>query len=116
MRPARSRIPGVGRVEVLASDTREIEVVADPGRLLAAGLTVTDVAAALRRRARSGRWDDAHGGDQHLVCERPVGSIAEIARTPLTGGGAQLTVGDVATVCAPDRTSSWRRTGGMRQP
>ena len=38
IRPALARVPGVGRVEVSATDTREIEVVADPGRLLADGL------------------------------------------------------------------------------
>ena len=31
MRPALARVAGVGRVEVLASDTREIEVMLDPG-------------------------------------------------------------------------------------
>ena len=37
MRPALSRVAGVGNVEVLSSDTREIEVIADPARLTAAG-------------------------------------------------------------------------------
>ncbi len=32
IRPALSRVPGVGHVGVLASDTREIEVILDPGR------------------------------------------------------------------------------------
>src|SRR5262249_3195413 len=40
IRPSLARVPGVGRIEVSASDTREIEVVTDPGRLLASGLTV----------------------------------------------------------------------------
>src|SRR6185503_2514583 len=40
MRPSLSRVPGVGNVEVLSSDTREIEVIADPARLTAAGLTI----------------------------------------------------------------------------
>jgi multidrug efflux pump subunit AcrB len=47
LRPAFSRVAGIGRVEVQASDTREIEVVADPARLLAAGLTLKDVGSAL---------------------------------------------------------------------
>jgi len=47
VRPALSRVPGVGQVAVLASDTREIEVVLDPSRMLAAKLTVDDVAAAV---------------------------------------------------------------------
>src|SRR5262245_56463190 len=38
IRPALSRVPGVGQVGVLASDTREIEVVLDPGKMLAARL------------------------------------------------------------------------------
>ena len=48
MRPAISRVAGVGNVAVLASDTREIEVIADPARLTAAGLKIGDVADALK--------------------------------------------------------------------
>ena len=48
MRPALARVPGAGTIEVLASDTREIEVVLDPMKLTAAGLTVSDVADALK--------------------------------------------------------------------
>ena len=33
MRPALARVPGAGAIEVLASDTREIEVVLDPLKL-----------------------------------------------------------------------------------
>src|SRR5437867_1381942 len=35
IRPAFSRVPGVGRIEVSGGDTREIEVALDPGRLAA---------------------------------------------------------------------------------
>src|SRR6188508_2138416 len=38
MRPRLARVAGAGQVSVSASDTREIEVVADPSKLLAAGL------------------------------------------------------------------------------
>ena len=48
MRPRLARVPGAGQVEVASSDTREIEVVTDPARLLAAGLTVHDVAETLK--------------------------------------------------------------------
>ena len=44
VKPDLARVPGAGRIEVLASDTREVEVVLDPARLTAASLTVTDVA------------------------------------------------------------------------
>lgn len=110
VRPALARVPGVGRVEVQATDTREIEVVADPGRLLAAGLSVGDVADALKNAnelAPVGRFSEA--GRQHLVLASGLwASAADIAATPVAvRKGAAITVGDVAQVFpgAPDRTS-----------
>jgi CzcA family heavy metal efflux pump len=110
IRPALARVPGVGRVEVAATDVREIEVVADPDRLLAAGLTVEDVAAALRaanRLAPVGRY--AAGGLEHLVLASGLwSSAAEIARTPVAvRNNATLRVSDVADVFpgSPDRTT-----------
>jgi CzcA family heavy metal efflux pump len=110
VRPALARVPGVGRVEVAATDTREIEVVADPDRLLAAGLTVEDVTAALRaanRLAPVGRY--AQGGVEHLVLASGLwGSAAEIAKTPVAvRNGTTVRVADVADVFpgATDRTA-----------
>jgi CzcA family heavy metal efflux pump len=110
IRPALARVPGVGRVEVAATDTREIEVVADPAKLLAAGLTVDDVATALKasnRLAPVGHY--AAAGLEHLVLASGLwGSAAEISRTTVAvRGGATIRVADVATVFpgAPDRTS-----------
>jgi len=109
-RPALARVPGVGRVEVQASDTREIEVVADPARLLAAGLTVGDVADALKNAnelAPVGRFTEA--GRQHLVLASGLwAGAADIAATPVAvRKGAAIKVGDVAAVFpgSPDRTS-----------
>ena len=48
IRPVISRVPGVGRVDVQASDVREIEVIADPARLAAQGMTYDDLATAIR--------------------------------------------------------------------
>src|SRR2546430_11686432 len=48
IKPLISRVPGVGRVEVQGSDIREIEVVTDPARLAATGLTYTDLADDIR--------------------------------------------------------------------
>jgi CzcA family heavy metal efflux pump len=110
MRPALSRVPGVGNVEVLASDTREIEVIADPARLTASGLTIGDVADALQA-ANSlqpvGRYNA--GGLHHLVLASGMWKgIQDIPVTPLVvKGGATIRVSDVATVQqgAPDRTT-----------
>ncbi len=110
MRPAFSRVAGVGRVEVQASDSREIEVVADPARLLAADLTLQDVGAALaaaNQLAPVGRYDA--GGRQYLVLASGAWHGAgDVAATPIAvRKGATLRVADVAQVFpgSPDRTS-----------
>jgi CzcA family heavy metal efflux pump len=110
LRPAVARVPGVGRVEVAASDTREIEVVADPDRLLAANLGVDDIVNALKasnRLAPVGRY--AAGGLEHLLLASALwGSAAEIGATPVAvRGSTTVRVVDVAQVFpgAPDRTS-----------
>ena len=47
IRPLLSRVPGVSRVDVSASDEREVSVIVDPNRLNAAKLTLDNVAQAL---------------------------------------------------------------------
>ena len=49
IKPLISRVPGVGRVDVQGSDVREIEVIADPARLAAHGLSYSDLADVIRR-------------------------------------------------------------------
>jgi len=109
MRPAFSRVAGVGQVEVLSSDTREIEVIADPARIAAAGLTVGDVAGALRSAnvlVPAGRFPS--GQQQHLVLASGLWtSLNDIAETPAAvKGGSTVRVRDLATVVpgTPDRT------------
>jgi CzcA family heavy metal efflux pump len=48
VKPLISRVPGVGRVDVMGSDVREIEVIADPARLTQQQLTFADLAAAIQ--------------------------------------------------------------------
>jgi multidrug efflux pump subunit AcrB len=110
MRPAFSRVAGIGRVEVQASDSRELEVVADPALLLAAGLTVQDLGTALaaaNQLAPVGRYTSA--GRQYLVLASGAWrGAADIAATPIAvRRGATLRVADVAEVFpgAPDRTA-----------
>jgi CzcA family heavy metal efflux pump len=117
IRPALSRVPGVGNVEVLSSDTREIEVVVDPGKLLAANLTVDDIAGALRdsnQLTPVARYPD--NGLQHLVMASGLwDSAADIGNTPIiVKDGATLRVSDVARVApgAPDRTKLVVGQGG----
>ncbi len=109
MRPALARVPGVGRVEILSSDTREIEVIADPGKLIAAGATIEDLAAALKGAniiEPAGKYDEK--GQQHLVlASGQWQSIADIGETPVViKNGSTVRVGDLARVTpgAPDRS------------
>jgi CzcA family heavy metal efflux pump len=48
LRPAFSRVPGVARVEVDATDTREISVIIDPQKALAHRLSLPEIADRLR--------------------------------------------------------------------
>ncbi len=110
IRPALARAPGVGRLEVSASDTREVEVVVDPARLAASGLSVGDVATALGSTnvlAPVGRY--ATSDRQYLaLATGQWQSLADIGATPIfLKGGSVVRVGDLGDVVmgAPDRTS-----------
>src|SRR5581483_1883682 len=48
LRPQISRIPGVGGIEVQASDTREVSVIVDPQKMLAHHLSLLDISERLK--------------------------------------------------------------------
>lgn len=110
IRPALSRVPGVGHVGVLSSDTKEVEVIVDPSKMLAAHLTVDDVAAALKASSilrPVGHYPE--NGLQRLVIASSLWtSLEDIGATPVVvKAGSTVHVSDLATVRmgAPDRTS-----------
>jgi CzcA family heavy metal efflux pump len=97
IRPVLSRVPGVGRVDVQASDVREIEVIADPVRLAEQGLSYDDVASAIRAStsvAAVGRV--AQDYKQYLVVTAQEATTAEDISQVVVGRG--LRVRDIATV------------------
>ena len=109
IKPELARVPGAGTIEVQASDTREIQVILDPARLTAAGLTVVDVSEALKNQNTVlpvGRF--AESGLQHLALASGLWkNTDDIANAPvLVKNAATLRVGDLGTVTpgAPDRT------------
>ena len=109
VKPELARVPGTGTIEVQASDTREIEVILDPAKLTASGLTVVDVSDALKAQNTVlpvGRFQES--GLQHLTLASGLWkNPEEIARAPvLMKNGATVRVGDLGTVApgAPDRT------------
>ena len=109
VKPDLARVPGAGQIEVLASDSREVEVVLDPAKLTAEGLTVSDVAEALRAQnlvQPVGRFEE--GGQQHLALASGLWkNLDDIAQAPIVlKGGATVRVADLGAVMpgAPDRT------------
>ncbi len=109
VRPELARVPGAGKIEVLSSDTREIEVILDPLKLTNESLTVKDVADALKTQnqlAPVGRFSQS--GLQHLALASGLWSSPEdIANAPVpTRNGATVRVADLGRVVrgAPDRT------------
>ena len=109
VKPEIARVPGAGIIEVQASDTREIEVVLDPAKLAAAGLTVVDVSEALKVQNTIqpvGRFQES--GLQHLTLASGLWkNVDEIAEAPVkVTNGSAIRVSDIGTVTrgAPDRT------------
>jgi multidrug efflux pump subunit AcrB len=97
IRPVLSRVPGVGRVDVQASDVREIEVVADPVRLAEQSLSYDDLASAIRSSiAVSAVGRVAQDYKQFLVVTAQEATTAEDIANVVVGKG--LRVRDVATV------------------
>jgi CzcA family heavy metal efflux pump len=97
IRPVLSRVPGVGRVDVQASDVREIEVIADPVRLAEQGLSYDEVASAIRAStavAAVGRV--AQDYKQYLVVTAQEATTAEDIGNVVVGRG--LRVRDIASV------------------
>ena len=97
IKPLISRVPGVGRVDVQGSDVREIEVIADPSRLAALGMTYAELADAIRQAVTVqavGRV--AQDYQQYLiVTDQEAHSAEDIGRVVLPSG---LRVRDVARV------------------
>jgi len=97
IKPLISRVPGVGRVEVQGSDVRELEVIADPARLAAQGMTYADLADEIRRAITVqavGRV--AQDYRQYLiVTDQEAHAPDDIGAVVVRGG---LRVRDVATV------------------
>src|SRR3954463_8063267 len=97
LKPVISRVPGVGRVDVQASDVREVEVIADPARLAAQGMTYADLAAAIGASTTVtavGRMPENYR--QYLiVTTTEAHSVDDIASIVIGHG---LRVSDIATV------------------
>jgi CzcA family heavy metal efflux pump len=101
LRPLLSRIPGVARIEVIASEQREVSVVVDPERLGAARLSLEQVEDALRKTnqvATVGRMPKDHRQFQVLAVSE-LASLDDIRRVVVAfRGQAPVYLGDIADV------------------
>jgi CzcA family heavy metal efflux pump len=114
IRPLISRVPGVARVDVMGSDIREIEVIADPARLVAQGMTYEDLATAIRAATTVtavGRVPSSYR--QYLIVSATEAHSAEDIANLVVGRG--LRVRDVATVL-PGTEDHIREVSGDGHP
>jgi multidrug efflux pump subunit AcrB len=102
MRPALANVPGVGRIEVLGGDIREIEIILNPESTAALRLTPLDVAAKLK----SGMGLTAVGRVEQnrqlvtVLADALPRTVAEIEDMPVavTADGASIPLSSVAEV------------------
>lgn len=101
IRPALRTAPGVADVNVLGGVTRSYEVVPDPVRMTAAGLTIHDLAERIETNNRNDGAGRLREGDEVLLV-RSEGNIASIddlrAIVVNTHAGMPTRLADVADV------------------
>ena len=102
IRPAFSRVRGVGRVEVLGGDVREVEVILDPDRLAALRLTPAQVAERLSTGTvlkAVGRVEQAHSLLTVMASAEPTG-LDDLRQLPIAIGpdGSPILLGSVAQI------------------
>jgi len=101
IKPRIERQDGVASVDVSGGLTREIQVIVEPEKLAAHGLSISDVVQALQMQNMNLSAGLAARGGQEMAL-RVIGEyseIAEIAASSLTtSSGAQLRLDDVARI------------------
>jgi CzcA family heavy metal efflux pump len=90
LKPAVSQVRGVGKVEILGGDEREIEVVLDPEKTAALHLSATRVAEVLKtqtERRAVGRLDQAHSAVT-ILASAEVLNLDDLRQIPVAVGPA----------------------------
>ena len=117
VRPALGNVKGVGRIEVLGGDVREVEVVLDADVLASLNLTPNDIATKLQSAFGIAAVGRALDGKQSItvVADAQPKTLDGIRAIPImtTAAGGVITLGEVAEVAegAADRVV---RVGGPR--
>jgi len=101
IRPQLLQVPGVTEVNTIGGYAKQFHVLPDPGRLLAFGLTIDEIAQAIERNnANQGAGYLERNREQLLVrIPGQVKGLEELRRLVVaTRDGLPITVGDVADV------------------
>jgi CzcA family heavy metal efflux pump len=117
LRPIVSSVPGVAEVTVLGGRQKEYQVLADPARLQALGLSVEDLARTLSANnlvVAAGRLEDRYR--LYLVlADNRLASIEEIRKTVVkTGARGLVELDDIATVTTRE-APEWTRVTSQGQ-
>jgi CzcA family heavy metal efflux pump len=111
MRPLLSSVEGVARVDVTGGATDEFEVAVEPARLAAYKLSLADVSKAIGASnvlTATGRIED-HYKLYLIIADATITKLDDLKNVVvLANGGAQIRLGDVATVRA-GVTPQWMR-------
>lgn len=101
IKPQILAVPGVAQAQIFGGASRERQVLVDPFKLLAAGLTLEDLYGAARRGTELIGGGYIETATQRIVLQaQPAGTTAAaLAQAVIaTRNGVSLRVGDVATV------------------
>ena len=111
--PLLTAIPGVGHVSVQGGQIQEVEVLVDPHRLIARGLALSDIAAALGKAnvlTVVGQMQD-HDKLLLLALDNTLRQIGQVRDTVVQAGpGGVVRVGDLADV-RDGVVPQWTRVG-----
>jgi CzcA family heavy metal efflux pump len=118
LRPALSRVHGVGRIEVLGGDVREIEIIVDPERAAALHLRPADVADRVTSSTvlrAVGRLEDARAQVTVMASAEPR-ALGDLERIPVATApdGSPVPLSAIARVLegAEDRLLRVNGPGG----
>jgi CzcA family heavy metal efflux pump len=112
LRPLLTSVPGVAQISVVGGSDEEYQILVDPGRLIAHGLTLDDVAKAVSTGnvlTAVGRLED-HYKLYLVVADNLLDGVDTLRRTVIRSApDGVVTVGDVATAVQRSTVPQWTR-------
>ncbi|WP_421617737.1 efflux RND transporter permease subunit [Brevibacillus sp. TJ4] len=100
IQPRLERIDGVASASISGGQSRVIDVIVDPAKLSAYGLSLDQISQALNASNISGQGGSVREGDEKLSIrvQGEFVSVEEISQTPINVGGGSIRLGDIAEV------------------